>query len=227
MPHLIAFAPQIWLQDQSLSVMGLELGARMTLVRLADGSLFVHSPNQLTEEIRREVDALGPVAHVVSPNTMHHLYVAEWRAAYPRAKHYAVPGLPEKRKEFAFDGVIGNDQDKPWNPELRHLLVAGTPFNEAVFFHAASRTLILTDLALHVRESPSWVTRLAFRLMGAYGKFGWSAFEKRLFIRDRQKFAASLAELREWDFDRVVVSHGEPLQTGGRAAMARAFPERP
>ncbi|MFM7427859.1 MAG: hypothetical protein ACKO7W_23145 [Elainella sp.] len=59
---------------------------RAVVLRLSDGSLFVLSPIQLTPEIRAEVDALGTVKFLVSPNHLHHLYLGDWSQAYPDAK---------------------------------------------------------------------------------------------------------------------------------------------
>jgi hypothetical protein len=45
----------------------------------------------------------------------------------------------------------------------------------------------------------------------------------RLLIRDRAAARASLDDVWRWDFDRVVVAHGDVLETGGRVHMRRAF----
>ncbi len=43
-------------------------------------------------------------------------------------------------------------------------------------------------------------------------------------IQNREALEVSLDRIREWDFDRVIVGHGEVLETGGKAAFAAAFP---
>jgi len=50
----------LWTFSQRLTVMGAEIGARMTVVRLEDGGLLVHSPIRWTAELGRRLDALGP-----------------------------------------------------------------------------------------------------------------------------------------------------------------------
>ena len=69
----------------------------MAIVKLRDGSLWVHSPVSLDEETRRAVDALGPVKHVVSPNYEHVKYAKEWKVAYPNCTLYGCPLLKEFR----------------------------------------------------------------------------------------------------------------------------------
>ena len=57
----------LWITDSPLRFLGVEMGARMTVVRLPDGKLLLHSPIAPTPELVREVEALGPVAFLVRP----------------------------------------------------------------------------------------------------------------------------------------------------------------
>jgi hypothetical protein len=45
----------------------------------------------------------------------------------------------------------------------------------------------------------------------------------RRWIDDPTALHASLDRILEWDFDRVTVTHGEVLETGGPAALRSAF----
>jgi hypothetical protein len=76
----------------------------MALIRLTDGSPFAWSPVRLSTALRREVDSLGAIRYLVSPNALHHLFLAEWKSAYPGARLYAAPGLQRKRRDLAFYG---------------------------------------------------------------------------------------------------------------------------
>ena len=71
-------APDLWVADSPLRFLGLEMGARMTVIRLPDGKLLLHSPIAPTAELVREVEALGPVAYLIAPNKFHHLFVGDW-----------------------------------------------------------------------------------------------------------------------------------------------------
>jgi hypothetical protein len=42
-------------------------------------------------------------------------------------------------------------------------------------------------------------------------------------FRDKQAARRSVAAILEWDFDRVVVSHGQVLETGGHEQFRAAF----
>ena len=93
---------------------------------------------------------------------------------------------------------------------------------EVAFLHGASQTLLLTDLAFHVRHSDSRFTRVFMRLNGGYGRFGTTRMLRSSF-RDRKALRASIDRILAWDFDRVVVTHGEVLERGGREALREAY----
>jgi hypothetical protein len=94
--------------------------------------------------------------------------------------------------------------------------------NEVVFFHRASRTLILCDLAFNFGPRAAAPTRLLMRLLRSYGRFGPSKVDP-LLIRDRRAARESLEHILRWDFDRVVVAHGEVLESGGREALREGY----
>ena len=214
----------LWVAERPLRFLGgVELGTRMSVVRLADHSLFLHSPVALDGALRDELLRIGEPRHIVAPNRFHHLFVGDYRAAFPEARLYAAPGLPEKRPDLHFDEVLQGEPPLPWANELAMELFDGLPLmNEVVFCHRASRTLLLCDLAFHYGEEAPWLTRLCFRLAGGYGRFGPTRVEK-LLIRDRARAHASLERILAWDFDRVIVTHGKILENGGPQALRTAY----
>jgi Domain of unknown function (DUF4336) len=88
------FGHEIWTADgPDVVVVGFRYPTRMAVIKLTDGSLFIWSPIQLMDSLRPEVEALGQVRYIIAPNSLHHLFLREWKRAYPRAKVYAPPGL--------------------------------------------------------------------------------------------------------------------------------------
>jgi hypothetical protein len=220
----------LWVAEQPLRFGMLELGTRMTVMRLKDSSLVLYSPITLNETLRGELDALGSVRYLVAPNRFHHLFVSEYSDAYPDAELYVAPGLPEKRADLAVDGVLPEAAPEAWRGELECVFFGGLPLaNEVVFFHVATRTLLLCDLAFKIGPEAAWLTRAAFRLWGRYDELGPTRFE-RLMIRDKRAARDSLERILELDFERVIVAHGTILESGGPAALRRGFewlPARP
>lgn len=222
-PRLRELAPDLWVLDHPLRLLGLAVGARMTVIRLTSGDLFLHSPVPLGDAARAELDALGPVRHVVAPSKVHHFFVAACREAYPDASFYAAPGLPEKRPKLRFDEVLSDTAPPAWAGQIRQVVFQGAPYvSEVVFFHVASRTLVFTDLAFNMRDSSELPTRLWLRAMGAHNRFGPHRMMRR-FVRDRAAAHASLQRILAFDFDRVIVSHGAVVQEKGQRLVREAF----
>lgn len=213
----------LWIADAPLRFLGLEIGARMTVVRLPGHKLLLHSPIAATADLVRQVRALGPVTYLVAPNRLHHLFVGEWQRACPEALLYVAPGLDTKRADLEIAGVLGDEPEPGWQGVVDQVLLDGFPFsNEVVFFHRPSATLIATDLAFNVESSSPALTRLLFRLGGTYGRLSPTLLE-RLLVRDRPAFRRSLERVLEWPFDRVVVAHGAVSEKGGREELVRGY----
>lgn len=213
----------LWVAEQRQRFYGLEVGSRMTVIRLADGSLLLHSPIGLVPELRRELDALGKVRFAVAPNRVHHLHAGDVARAYPGTKLWAAGGVERKRPDLEIEGVLGDEPPDPWRDEVGQVRFRGRPFeNEVVFFHRASRTLLLCDLAFNFGPRAPLATRLLMTLLGGYGKFRPTRIDW-LLIRDRRAARESLERILEWDFDRIIIAHGEILERGGPAALRSGY----
>lgn len=216
-------AENLWVIERPQRFWGLEVGSRMTVVRLSDRSLFLHSPVGLDAQLRRELDALGTVRYAVAPNRFHHLHAGEVAQAYPEARLWVAAGVERKRPDLAIAGVLTDDAPAEWRRELDQLYFRGRPFeNEVVFRHRASRTLLLCDLAFNFGPTAPVVTRLVMTLLGGYRCFRPTRLDPFL-IRDRSAARRSLEQILAWDFDRVVVAHGDVLESGGRDALRTGY----
>ncbi|MFQ5513608.1 MAG: hypothetical protein ACE5FG_04165 [Myxococcota bacterium] len=223
MQGLREVGPELWVAERPLRVGGVELGSRATIVRLPGGRLLLHSPVSLDAALRRDLEALGEPSIAVAPNRLHHLFLGEYAAAYPGIRLYGAPGLAEKRRDLRFHAVLGDDPPSDWAGLLEQHLFRGLPFaNEVVFLHPSSRTLILCDLAFHIGAEAPLLTRLAFRLLGTYGRLGPTRTE-RMLIRNHARARTSLEHILGWSFERVIVAHGRILERGGREALREGF----
>lgn len=220
------FGPEIWLADGGQAeVIGFHYPTRMAVMRVSDGGLLVWSPVTLTEDLRQELAALGEVRFLVAPNSLHHLFVTEWQTAYPKARFHAAPGLAARRKDLAIDETLGEGPPAEWAADLDLVLVHGNRITtEAVFFHRPSGVVLFTDL---IQQFPKgW-----FR--------GWRAIVAKLDLMteaepavprkfrtafsDKTAARASLARILQWPCEKVVMTHGRPVEQDGRAFIARAF----
>ena len=214
----------LWVVPAPQRVFGLQIGTRMTVIKLISGGLFLHSPVSLTPELCQELSALGDVRAIAAPNRYHHLYVKDYFKTYPEALIYAAPGLPKKRKDLRFHDVLSENPPEVWSKDIEQTLVRGMPaLNEVVFFHPPSRTLVLTDLCVNFPPAQSFLLRFYRRWIQDYeGKFTMARIIK-LMVRDREALRSSCDRILRWGFDRVTVAHGEVLESGGREAFENAF----
>ncbi len=73
-PILRPIAPDLWVAECPLRFLGLELGARMTVVRFED-RLLLHAPIAASAGLQAQLAQLGTVQWAVAPNLYHHLFV--------------------------------------------------------------------------------------------------------------------------------------------------------
>jgi len=214
----------LWIAEQPLRFYGVELGTRMSVVRLRDGGLFLHSPIRLEPGLRDALARLGTPRAAVAPNRLHHLFIGAYRDAFPQIQLFAAPGLSGKRPDLRFDGVLDGDAAPAvWATEIDQALVRGYPIlNEVVFCHRASRTLLTCDIVFNFQADAPFLTRLAVRLLGGYGRFGPTWIE-RVLIRDRVAARSSFERILSWDFDRIVLAHGHIREHGGHAALREGY----
>lgn len=211
------FGPAIWIADgPQTAVLGFRYPTRMVVIRLADRGLFVCSPVALTESLKAQVDALGEVRH---------LFLGDWRQAYPAARLHAPPGLRSKRRDLAFDDDLDDAPPAEWASDLDQVLMRGNSITtEVVFFHRASRTVMFTDLIQNF--PPDWFS-------------GWRAVVARMDLMtateptvlrkfragfiDRRAARVALQRILAWPCEKVLMAHGAPIDADGQAAIARAF----
>jgi hypothetical protein len=219
------FGSSIWTSEGPVvSFLGFGYPTRMAVIRLSSGELFVWSPVALTPALKRDVDALGPVQYVISPNRLHHLYLAEWKSAYPGARLFASPGLSAKRRDLNFDGVLKDTPEQEWSADIDQVQVHGSFLTEVEFFHRESRTAIFTDLLQNL--PPDWFSGwrgVLARLDGICAPNPGAPREWRATFFNRRAARASLHAILSWPIERVLMAHGDPVNANGSAFVRHSF----
>lgn len=219
----------IWVVDSGpLKPAGVPVPLRMTVLRLANGDLALHSPTRFSARLARELGAIGRIAHLIAPNSAHWMFVRDWQAAHPDATTWAAPGLRERgqvrRSGVRLDRDLGDDAPGAWAGELRQGIVpGGLGFREAWLFHEASRTLVLTDLIenLELDRMPRFARPLV-RLSGAADARPARHLRGLLRLGGRETKDA-LRRLLDLDPDRVIFAHGQPFEERAAERLRRAF----
>ncbi len=222
--------PDIWIADGGIvSFFGFDYPTRMAVVRLADGGLWAWSPIKLDAGLEEEVRAIGPVRHLVSPNKLHHLFLAEWKAKFPEAKLWGTASTVARFADLGFSGTLGDRAPPDWAGQIDQYHFDNSRFlDELAFFHRKSRTAIIADLSQPFSEGflekhwPWWLRWVARRIGMVEGR-GYGPIEMRLTFRRRAEGRAKIRALIDEDPERVVVAHGEIVRSGGADFLRRAF----
>jgi hypothetical protein len=203
-PMLNELAEGVWVAWAPQSFYGLKFGARMTVVRLGDGTLFLHSPVAIDDALKSEIDRRGDVAHIVAPNLFHHVHAGTAVARYPGAKLHIARGLAKKRPDLASGSVLSTAQDPSWRGEIEAIPIDGTMLNETV------------------ATSDDWLTRNYLKLSGIYGKPGFSR-ALRMAFRDKKAARRSIDSILARPFDRISLAHGDTIAQGGKEALRASY----
>jgi hypothetical protein len=223
-------AESIWIVDSGpLRVLGAPLPVRMTVIRLANGDLWLHSPTRYDENLRRELEKHGRIRHLVAPDIAHWTFLQEWQQRCPDAATWAAPGLRDraqvKKSGVRLDRDLGEAPPGEWAGDMEQTVVPGAGFAEVAFFHKPSRTLVLTDIVqnLEPEKLPTLMRQVA-RLNGVLAPDGKAPIYLRLTLRvKRQAAAAAVRRMLAWNPERVIFSHGRWFDRDGAAALRRSF----
>ncbi len=220
----------IWLAEGDIvNFYGFAYPTRSVIVRLRDGALWVWSPIALSEALKAAVDDLGAVKHLVSPNKIHHLYLQDWKTAFPEALLWGPQSTLDKRADLGFEAALSDVPPPAWADDIDQCWFRGSAFmDEIVFLHRASSTAILADLSENFDEAFlhahwSWWQRPIARLWKITVGHGYAPLEWRLSFTDRRQARRALDRMLAWNPRRVIMAHGQWQDDNGRAYLERAF----
>ncbi len=233
---LKAIEEDIWIVDGGLIRIDMKIGklpfsTRMTIIRLENGDLWCHSPIAPDEGLVAQIDALGTVQHLVSPNMIHYAYIADWKKLYPQATAWASPKVSKRAKaqhiSVTFDRELTDTAPAEWAGQIEQLIFQGSRvLSEVVFFHRTSRTLILTDLIENfaTEKVPSYPLRMLMKLAGIADPDGKTPLDFRLtFWGNKAQARQSYTEILAWQPEKIILAHGRCYTENAMAELQRAF----
>ena len=228
---LTEFVPDtIWTWDYPVHYFGIDLSARMTVLRLQNESLIVHSPGPIGPDLAQEIKNLGQPSHIIAPGSFHYLHVAEAQSRFPEAITWICPGIESKQPDLSFDWILSDRASEDWNGEIEQVLVRGTRFmSEVAFFHRSSKTLLLVDLIENIGDATpgtDWKLKLWWKGVFHMWNTPKPAPEYQLGWKDKKAAAKSLNRILDWDFQRIVISHGENIHENAKDVARQAWLER-
>jgi len=219
----------LWVAEgEIVSFFGIAYPTRSVIVRLQTGDLWIWSPVRLTPDLRSEVDRLGPVRHLVSPNKLHHLYLKEWKAAYPRAVLWGPQSTIRKCADLSFREALEDTPPSEWLPDIDQAWFRGSfAMDEIVFLHRPSGTAIVADLIQAFSDrflGEQWGKwRFLARLDGLTQDDAGAPREWRLSFLNRAPARQARDKVLGWNCSRVIVAHGEWPRANSNAFLAKSF----
>ncbi|WP_439400850.1 SDR family oxidoreductase [Bradyrhizobium sp. DASA03068] len=213
----------IWiLDDKPISAAGLQLPVRMTVIRLSNGDLVLHSPVRYSPALRQELERLGSIRYLLAPNIAHWMFLPEWQRQLPQAAIFAARGLAARGQVRAagirIDREIGDTTPEEWAADLQTSSVNAPMFSEVELFDRRSGTLVLTDLVQNLDPRHlSASNAAAANLLGIAKPDGKAPVYLRLLLRLGGRSAQAAAQrLVKLAPERVIFAHGDWFETSLR-----------
>jgi hypothetical protein len=225
-------ADDVWIVDGPVIRFGLpwpklSFPTRMTILRVGESDLFVHSPTALNPSLKAEVDRIGRPRWIVGPNPIHYWWIPDWHAAFPDAQVFLAPATRERAGgRITFDcATLDRQSGYPWDEHIATLSVASRFMTEVEFFHHASRTLVLTDLIENFEREKLGSRMMRFLTwIGGVQDPGSMPRDMRVtFMGRRRQLKAAIQTMVDWNPERIIIAHGRWYDSNGRTELLRVF----
>ncbi|HWL83322.1 MAG TPA: DUF4336 domain-containing protein [Roseomonas sp.] len=224
-------AEDVFVVDSLLpGMLGAVLPVRMTVIRLPDGSLLLHSPTRFSPSLKQKLEEIGPILHLVAPSIAHWQFLEDWQRACPGAITWAAPGLRERsqvrQSGVRLDHDLHNTPPLTWGDAITLVTVeGGMGFHEVALFHRPTRTLLLTDLAMRL-EAPKvpGPLRPLIRMFGTMAPDSMPPPYLRAVVKLRRPEAVRAAwRLLDLQPERVIFAHGRWFDRDGAAELRHSL----
>lgn len=218
--------PDLWIykQPHRVPLFG-DIGRSMSVIRLKDSSLMLISPIPLSSEELAQLQMLGSVKWIVSPNGVHHRYLPWAKEKFPQAQIWGPLVTADKHPEMKFDGILSDKTMAPWSAEVAMVSIQASIKSvgeEFLFFHARSRTVVMTDLMFHLGVSDSFWRDCIWWLNGILRTFSMSRLS-RIVFSNRTELKKALACIQQWDPWVAIVAHGYPVLEDANKKIQESF----
>lgn len=217
----------IWIKEYPIHYAYAKFNSRMTIIRLSNGNLFIHSPCEIEEETKASIEKLGRVEFIVAPGSYHYLHVSSAQRAFPEAEVFICPGIERKNPEIEFDWLLGDRPDERWKDDFDQVLVRGNKYMwEVAFCHKTTKTLILVDLIENFTdetEDVNWTLVLWWKVVFKMWGNPKPAPEYQLGWKDKNAASKSLKTILSWSFERIIISHGDLIEENAKAVALHAW----
>lgn len=202
----------------------MKLPVRCVAVKTNKGVILI-SPIKFSSDQLQQIVELGEVIAIVSPSLIHSMFMKKACKRFPNAQVWVPPGMHEKFPEMKIDKVFGQDT-WPYQDQIEIEVIQGVKkVTEVAFYLKELKTIVVCDLVFNLQHPHGVGARIFPRFLGTYKKFAISRLWN-IFMKDRQLFGQSLQNIFKWDFDQVIMAHGEVLTSNGRQLLMQSAKDR-
>lgn len=214
---MFMLAHNLWLLTYPQHRLGADLKRNVSIIRLGSRELVIHSTAPFTTEDLTAIQSVGRPGWLVEAMMHHDTFAREGRRAFPNIPYLAPAGFSGTA---GFPTVPLLPPPPAWNGELEVLEIQGMrSYHEHVFFHRPSLTLIVADLLFNFGpDEPLW-TDLFLKAAVTGDHHPGMSRPFKLAIHDPVAFKASMAKMLAWDFDRIIVGHGDVIESHGKQIL--------
>ncbi|KAF9069480.1 hypothetical protein BDP27DRAFT_718995 [Rhodocollybia butyracea] len=229
-------AKDVWIFSRPFGRYGIPVGGRSTAVKLQNGGLWLLASTPLDTDTKAKLEELGPVKYIIGADAVHHMFLSDFKKAYPEAKVIAPKAAIERIEDKAlkFDGIWGSDPEGTkygFEEDVQHCYFSGFKNKDVAFFHPSSKTMIQADLLFNLppteqysKSTSSGRIPLVGNLVGNFGPFSW--FHSRFTAsmdEDTKAMKRDVNTVTSWDFTRIIPCHGDVIELKAKEAWKAAY----
>ncbi|KAL0955753.1 hypothetical protein HGRIS_001968 [Hohenbuehelia grisea] len=223
----------IWTFSRPFARFGfLPWGGRSTAIKLSTGDVWVLASTPLTKDTKETIDKLGPVKWIMAADAVHHLFLSEFKKAYPDAKVIGVEALVEKKKKegLVLDGAYGSDPTDTlygFEDEVKACYFSGYANRDVAWLHVTSKTLVQADLLFNLPGNEQYSKVNKFPKVPLIGKLDpYGGLHKKLVWgqgTDKEAMRRDAKTVSAWDFERIIPCHGDVIEKEAKKAWDEAY----
>jgi hypothetical protein len=219
LPHdpLEPLAENLWHTTGALP--GMSLRRAMTVARMRDGGLVIHSAIAMDDASMRILEAAGTPAFLLVPNAFHRLDAPRFKRRYPGLRVFCPPA--GRAKIHPVVPVDGTYDEFPGDDSVRLTTLRGTAGREGAMIvrSADGATVVLNDIVFNMDAKKDVLGWLFTTALGSAPGPRISRLSRLALVKDRTTLEGELSAFATDDLVRLVVSH-EKVARGADAGAA-------
>lgn len=223
LPHgePVEIGEHVWRVTGAAPTPGMALERAMTVVRLEDGDLVLHSAMALDEAGMAWLTGLGRVRWILVPNGFHRLDAPRYKARFPEAAIVCPAGSQKKvEQKVPVDHTYADAPIPGERVELVHLDGLREVEGVMIVRDPKGTVLVFNDVLFNVHRASGLFWFVYGRLMGNSGRPRVTTTTRMLLVKDRGALRGHLERLAALDDLSVIVpGHGELIVDDAAGAL--------